>query len=223
MRAGGRGYTRPPSLVSVWSTAPFLLNNSVGKFDPSPSVDARMRSFQDSIEKLLWPEKREKDRVLGDKGVGLIDRTTTASKLFIPGGYLPEGARSLLGPLHRFLPWIFGEGGLEIGPIPAGTPVDLLANLELVSEKPDDSVEHTAKLVKLLAAILADLKQLPAEPTDDDARRVFEPLVPQLWELSKCRDFVVNRGHYFGTSRFEQEPGLDDGDKRALIEFIKTF
>ena len=28
MPAGGRGYTRPPSLVSVWSTAPFLLNNT---------------------------------------------------------------------------------------------------------------------------------------------------------------------------------------------------
>ena len=25
MPAGGRGYTRPPSLVSLWSTAPFLL------------------------------------------------------------------------------------------------------------------------------------------------------------------------------------------------------
>ncbi|HUK33927.1 MAG TPA: hypothetical protein VLV86_08470, partial [Vicinamibacterales bacterium] len=31
---GGRGYTRPASLVSIWSTAPFLLNNTVGKFDP---------------------------------------------------------------------------------------------------------------------------------------------------------------------------------------------
>ena len=67
MPAGGRGYTRPPSLISVWSTAPFLLNNSVGKFDPSPSVAARMGSFQDSIEKMLWPEKRDKDPVLGDK------------------------------------------------------------------------------------------------------------------------------------------------------------
>src|SRR5438093_5896195 len=48
MPAGGRGYTRPPSLISVWSTAPFLLNNSVGRFDPEPSVKARVGSFQDS-------------------------------------------------------------------------------------------------------------------------------------------------------------------------------
>ena len=79
MPAGGRGYTRPASLISLWSTAPFLLNNSVGKFNPSPSVESRMQSFQDSIEKMLWPEKRDKDSVLGDKVPGLIDRTTTAS------------------------------------------------------------------------------------------------------------------------------------------------
>src|SRR5262249_35468991 len=28
MPAGGRGYTRVPSLISLWSTAPFLLNNA---------------------------------------------------------------------------------------------------------------------------------------------------------------------------------------------------
>ncbi len=67
MPAGGRGYTRPASLISAWSTAPFLLNNSVGKFNSSPSVAARMDSFQNSIEQMLWPEKRDKDAVLGDK------------------------------------------------------------------------------------------------------------------------------------------------------------
>src|ERR1051325_11215442 len=70
--AGGRGYTRVPSLVSLWSTAPFLLNNSIGRFNPSPSVEARMASFQDATKKLLWPERREKDAVLGDKVPGVI-------------------------------------------------------------------------------------------------------------------------------------------------------
>jgi hypothetical protein len=57
-----------------------------------------------------------------------------------------------------------------------------------------------------------------------------------MLKLSKCPDFVVNRGHYFGTARFNEtdglsedekafgaEPPLSDDDKRALIEFIKTF
>ena len=68
--AGGRGYTRVPSLISLWSTAPFLLNNSVGKFNWEPSVESRMDSFNDSIEKMLWPEKRDKDPILGDKVPG---------------------------------------------------------------------------------------------------------------------------------------------------------
>jgi hypothetical protein len=53
---GGRGFTRPPSLVSLWSTAPFFVNNTLGRFEPEPSVEARMRSFDDSIRQLLWPE-----------------------------------------------------------------------------------------------------------------------------------------------------------------------
>jgi len=35
----GRGYLRPPSLVSLWSTAPFLLNNSVGHEDSYYGTD----------------------------------------------------------------------------------------------------------------------------------------------------------------------------------------
>ena len=225
MPAGGRGYTRPASLVSVWSTAPFLQNNSLGKFDPSPSVKARMGSFNDSIEKLLWPEKREKDSLLGDKVPGRIDRTTQQSWVYIPVGYLPEAVQDLVGPLQRWFPglftpggrlaWVFGDGGVRIGPIPKGTPVNLLANLNLESDK--------KKLVALLLKMKHDLKALPAEPSDEEANRVFANLVDPLLELSKCPDFVVNRGHYFGTDRLKEEPALGDDDKRALIEFLKTF
>jgi hypothetical protein len=42
-------------------------------------------------------------------------------------------------------------------------------------------------------------------------------------DLSKCPDYIVNRGHYFGTSFFQEEPGLSDAEKNALIEFLKTF
>ena len=95
MPAGGRGYTRVPSLVSLWSTAPFLLNNSVGRFDPSPSVEARMGVFQDSITKMLWPEKRDKDAVFGDKIPGVIDRTTTTSLSAHPDGLPPRRGQSV--------------------------------------------------------------------------------------------------------------------------------
>jgi hypothetical protein len=225
MPAGGRGYTRPASLISLWSTAPFLLNNSVGKFEPSPSVEARMRSFQDSIEQMLWPEKRDKDPVLGDKVPGVIDRTTTTSYLRVPAGYLPDYLRELLGPLHRFFPWLFGEGGIEIGPIPKGTPVNLLASLNLLSESTDpaERARHEKTVLELLVKAKHDLEALPKGASDEEARQVFGNLVEPLLELSKCPDFVVNRGHYFGTDFFKEEPGLSDDDKRALIDFLKTF
>jgi hypothetical protein len=42
-------------------------------------------------------------------------------------------------------------------------------------------------------------------------------------ELGKCPDHAVNRGHYFGSDAFPEEPGLSGKDKLALIEFLKTF
>lgn len=225
MPSGGRGYTRPASLISVWSTAPFLLNNSVGNFNPSPSVDARMQSFQDSIEKLLWPEKREKDSVLGSKVPGVIDRTTTRSYLRIPGGYLPEYLRPLLDAGSRLLPSVFGDGGIEIGPIPPGTPIDLLANFDILGEATDSAEKrkHQEQVLLLLIKLKHDLEALPKNASDDEARKVFMNVAEPLYALSKCPDYVVNRGHYFGTNYFSEEPGLNDEDKRALIEFLKTF
>jgi hypothetical protein len=226
MPAGGRGYTRPPSLVSLWSTAPYLLNNTLGKFNPSPSVQARMESFQSGIEQLLWPEKREVDSVLGDKGVGLIDRTTETSYLSAPPGYLPDSVVALRKPLAWLFPRFFDStGAVKIGPIPKGTPIGLLGDLNIVSEKTDFGSEF-ANAVKVLSAASRakrDLAALPADADDETAKQVFEPLAHQLYGLSKCPDYVVNRGHYFGTAKLPDEPALDDADKRALIEFLKTL
>jgi hypothetical protein len=222
MPAGGRGYTRPASLVSLWSTAPFLLNNSVGKFNPSPSVEARMDSFQDSIEKLLWPEKREKDSVLGDKVPGVIDRTTERCYLRVPAGYVPEG---LKGWGEWLFPSIVGESGIEIGPIPPKTPIGLLANLLVRPEEVGfwDRIGYDRKVLALILDIKKKFKELGPDPTDEQAQQVLKPLADRLMELSKCPDYVVNRGHYFGTGYSKEDPGLSDDDKRALIEFLKTF
>jgi hypothetical protein len=214
---GGRGFTRPPSLISVWSTAPLLLNNAMGKFSWEPSVAARMASFNDAIEQLLWPEKRAKDAILGDKVPGYILRTTATSYIKVASGYLPAGLEKLLGwsdTLHRFFPWLFREGMVVIGPIPQHTPVNLLANLDLEADK--------LKLVNLLLNMIADLKKV-AGAGDAEAARVLKNLVPDLLTLSKCPDFVVNRGHYFGTALLTEEPALSDDDKWALIEYLKTF
>jgi hypothetical protein len=224
MPAGGRGYTRPASLISVWSTAPFLLNNSVGKFNPEPSVAGRMASFQDSIEQLLWPEKRDQDPVLGAKVPGRIDRTTADSFLRIPVGFLPDFAPQLAPLVKLLAPAVVGQYGIEI-PIPAGTPVNLLSNVNLMPEGMSEEAKlaHDEQLLKLLIKVKQALLSLPAHPSQEQLVAAYSPLVGPLLGLSKCPDFVVNRGHYFGTSFFKQEPGLSDDDKRALIEFLKTF
>jgi hypothetical protein len=41
----GPGYYRVPSLVSLWSSAPFFHNNMLGTFTGDPSVEGRMRAF----------------------------------------------------------------------------------------------------------------------------------------------------------------------------------
>jgi hypothetical protein len=217
MPAGGRGYTRVPSLISVWATAPYLLNNSVGKFEASPAVAARMASFQDSISELLWPEKRAKDAVLGDKVPGVIDRTTVTSWLRIPQGYLPDVVRRARPLLARLVP-LFGDKGLEIGPIPAGTPVDLLANFDPLPPpgRLGARLAHDKKVVSALVRLLGDLRALPPGAGDAAARKVFANVGELLFALSKCPDYVVNRGHYFGAH-------LSDADKAALIAFLKTF
>jgi len=256
MPGGGLGYTRPASLISLWSTAPFLLNNSVGTFynysgkqgqyagstygsekeygEAQSLHDARIKSFNDSIEKMLWPEKRKKDPVLGDKVPGYMYRTTAASCLKVPAGYLPEALQELTDGgivnrmLARFLPWLAAEeGGLEIGPIPDGTPVNLLANIQLIPEGDASLVSHGKKVVGLLRPLIKSLKEIGGGCSEEDlrdqdkiesARKIFleSGVVEKFIALSKCPDYVVNRGHYFGKD-------LADDDKRALIEYLKTF
>jgi hypothetical protein len=226
MPAGGRGYTRPPSLVSLWSTAPFLLNNSVGPFDPSPAVAARMRVFDASIEQMLWPEKRARDTVLGAKGVGLIDRTTATSWIKLPAGFVPWPLHAISGLVNLLFPGTLdAQGNLRIGPIPKGTPVDLLGNFDPLPDRPGiaASIARTWKLLGLVLRLRHDLSAMPKNADDATAQRIFEPLARELYDLGNCPDYVINRGHYFGTDLFTEEPGLSDDDKRALIAFLKTL
>src|SRR6185312_14186191 len=104
-------------------------------------------------------------------------------------------------------------------------PINLLANLQPLAETRDpiERVEHAARLIRLLVKLKRDLLELPPNASDEQALKIFQNLAKPLLSLNKCPDFVVNRGHYFGTRQSGEEPALSDDDKRALIEFIKTF
>ena len=52
---------------------------------------------------------------------------------------------------------------------------------------------------------------------------MLNSLTDDLLAVSKCKDLVVNKGHYFGTRLFPEEPELTVEDRRALIAYLKTF
>ena len=60
---------------------------------------------------------------------------------------------------------IDADGSINIGPIPAGIPVNLLANLQLLPESNSLAVqlEHLANIAKLLLQLKLDLASLPSD------------------------------------------------------------
>jgi len=182
------GYYRTPSLVNLWSSAPFLHNNMLGKFTGDPSVAGRMDAFNDAVEKLLWTEKRlNKDSIW---------RTQNECSFHLRKEFLPSPFDKLAGP----------DGYVKIGRIPKGTPINLLANLQPDFQRTGAFLKAAGKLTKI------NLENLSPEAADAELRK----LVPDLIAMNKCPDFIEDKGHYFGTD-------LSDNDKRALIEYLKTF
>jgi hypothetical protein len=290
---GGRGFLRPPSLISVWSSAPFLQNNTLGKFDGRGTVDGRMSSFNDSIHKLLYPEERANPVApqlsgmdtkavyyktnLGYTLPGVVDVTDRPSFVKIPKAYVPKYLQAIIDTTIRLNPFAkknFIKKGFEyvsfpgdeqskvakkdkknkkdlknvrdvaaeeygwsaeddpkkmgeeyrLGPIPAGVPVNLIVNLNLTSD-PINQAKLGLAITSLVQGILASKDKPPAE-----ALEIFmEKAASSLVAVSKCSDFVVNRGHYFGTQydpRLVGQPdpkGLSAEEKTALIEYIKHF
>ena len=185
----GPGYYRTPSLVSLWSSAPFLHNNALGKFTGDPSVAGRMDAFNDAAEKLLWPEKRlDKESIW---------RTQNECALHLRKEFVPQALRGLAD----------ANGYINIGPIPKGTPVNLIANLE----------PAFGQLVVLQAKITTALVKIHASNlSSEEATQELLKTVPELLAANKCPDFIEDKGHYFGTD-------LAENDKRALIEYLKTL
>ena len=219
MPGDGRGYVRTPTLVGLWASAPFLQNNALGIFTGDPSVAGRMRAFDDAVEKLLWPERRLSPNATPEELADAycqkrwdlpfcspVYRTTETSYLKVHRHFLPK---ILHGPLLR------GEDELVLGPIPKGTPVGLLSNLNI--ELSFDPPGRLGNLVGVVLKLKGVLKRIEDEGLDEEqARALYREVVPELLEVNKCPDFVVNRGHEYGAE-------LSDDDKNALISFLKRM
>ncbi len=221
MPGGGRGYYRTPSLVSLWSTAPFFHNNSLGNFTNDPSVKGRMDAFDDAALKLLWPEKRPGTQWMNGKYTGSeceakwglpfcspIYRTTEESFIVLNKAFLPKILHGLIEK---------GEDEARIGPIPKGTPIDLLANVDLEIKLGLDQVKKHKDLLALLIHVKKSLIKIKKDNLGtEESTKLLKTLVPDLLAVSKNPDFVVDRGHTFGSA-------LSDEEKNALIGFLKTM
>jgi hypothetical protein len=197
--AGGPGYTRVPSLVATWASAPFFHNNALGIYVQDPSVKGRMQAFDDAMEKLLNPEKR--------LGLASVYRTTEESWLRVNPAFIPKVLQPLLGELKD------ADGNVAIGPIPKGTPVNLLVNIDMAL----DDAEKIKNNLKVLLKVKKALKNIHEQQlTGDAAAAALTPLVDDLISISKCPDFVTDRGHYYGVD-------LSAEDKKALTEYVKYF
>lgn len=106
---------------------------------------------------------------------------------------------------------------IEIRPIPKGTPVNLIMNMN--PEAPVlDLVRAISGLTRALLRVRKDNLL-----DDDSPAGHFQALAafqeeagPALLTVSKCPDFVADRGHWFGEY-------LTDDQKKQLKAFLETF
>ena len=174
-----------------------------------PSVDGRREAFRDAAEKLLWPDRRDDE--------ASIWRTQRESVLQVPLDYLPGPAQAAA---RRAGVVVEAENGVRyarIGPVPTGTSINLLANLDLSLGALSD-FDKVVKLIQLARAIRKTLHEVEEQrPEGEELFTLMkESLLPLLLDNSNCPDLVEDRGHYFGTQ-------LPDENNLALIELRETF
>jgi hypothetical protein len=194
-----------------------------------------MKSFDASIEQLLWPEKREREPGFD----GYIVRTTERSYVDIPKRSIPGELQNLIGslPTQPFRKVFDKDGNFKLGPIPKGFPVNLAASYQPLADIPfGKQLPHKLAFTLLVGQAVINWPSLDLNGDDASMLAWASKLRLPFRTLLKCPDFVVNRGHYFGTDEFNntdnlsadekafgKETPLSDDDKRALIAFIKTF
>lgn len=191
-----------------------------------PCVENRLAAFQSSIRQMLSPELRPRDDRTAEPVPGLIYRTTAASCLIVPPGFSPPVVRNWSWLLSRVAPWaVTPEGGVEIGPFPEGFPINALVNTELLPDNDEGGMmSHARRMIAAGPTLLGAFRQLGGqcsaeELADPGIRQHAEQVVREsgmidaLVSLSKCPDYVVNRGHEFGAD-------LPPADKEALIAYL---
>jgi hypothetical protein len=175
---GPAAFYRTPTLVSIWATAPFFHNNSLGLYNQDPSIKGRMAAFEDAMTKLLWPAKRA--------GVKSMKVTTTETNL---PDVFPGLGEKLKG---------FDDMDLKILELPAGTPVNLFMNVH---------PKHLpAILGAYVKGVLGGEPRKKFKSMIDNRREAgIEAVVQKLLEVNTVPDFIEDRGHTFGSELSDTE------------------
>ncbi|SEL85829.1 hypothetical protein SAMN05216359_12011 [Roseateles sp. YR242] len=101
---------------------------------------------------------------------------------------------------------------IRLGPIPTGTPVNLLMNIN--PEAPPLDLFHA------VAGLVRGMLRVQKEELTDDKGAALDAFLQEagkpLLKASKCPDFVLDRGHWFAQS-------LTDEEKRQLKAFLETL
>jgi hypothetical protein len=178
--AGKLSY-RTPTLVSIWATAPYLHNNSVGIYNADPSLAGRMAAYEDGMTKLLWPERR--------LGVRSMLVTTQDSKLpdFFP-------------ILMKLMPEFSDLPGLDLDLInvPKGTPVNLIMNLHVKDVK-------TVLQAYVDGVLQGEPRTKFAELRAKNHDVAQQQMLQKLLEVNMCPDFIEDRGHTYGRELSEED------------------
>lgn len=103
-------------------------------------------------------------------------------------------------------------GGITIGPIPMGTPVNLLMNVN--PEAP------TLDLFHAVSGLARGMQRVQKENLPDEGGKAMEAFMEEagspLLKVSKCPDFVLDRGHWFSHN-------ISENEKRQLKAFLETL
>jgi hypothetical protein len=194
-----------------------------------PCVANRLKQFNISIHQLLNPDTRRQDAVTQNPVPGYMYRTSAPSCLMVPPGFVPSWLRDLSAPLHWLAPWAVGrDGGIALGPFPKGFPINALANTKLLPDNDETgALGHYWRLLGAAPTLVSAFRAMggtcspealadPGTEVTAEAAVRDTHLIDTLVGLSKCPDYIVNRGHYFGAD-------LSADDKDALIAYIMHF
>jgi cytochrome c5 len=130
-------------------------------------------------------------------GVKSIKITSTETSL-------PEIFPGIESHLH-----LFEDLDLKLLSFPKGTPINLVMSLN-----PD----HVPALIEAyLKGVLGGKARTEYKSLFNRRREAgLEAMRRKMLELNTCPDFIEDRGHTYGAD-------LSDNEKRALIEYMKTF